>query len=77
VSVVDGHLMVQCKHESRDDKHGSVARQLSRSYKLPENVDVTSIKSHLDSHGVLHVSGTRNSDCAICGVGGGIATATS
>jgi len=54
-------VLIQCKHEARDDDHGIVSRQLSRSYKLPSEVDVASIKSHLDRHGVLHISGTKRS----------------
>jgi HSP20 family molecular chaperone IbpA len=59
VSILDGHLIVYCKHEARGDRHGSVSRELSRSYKLPDGVDEGSVKSHLDSHGILHISGVK------------------
>jgi len=59
VKVVGDQLIIHCQHESRNDDHGSVSREISRSYKLPADIDATTIKSHLTQHGVLRVSAKK------------------
>lgn len=59
VKVAGDHLIVHCRHEVRNDEHGSISREVFRSYKLPENADTTTIKSHLTSHGVLRISAQK------------------
>ena len=48
VKVVGDHLNIHCKHESRNDVHGSVSREINRSYRIPDTVNTGSIKV---SHG--------------------------
>ncbi|KAH7705846.1 HSP-12.2 protein [Aphelenchoides avenae] len=55
----ENHLSVHCSHDVRQDKHGDVKREISRSYKLPEDVDVSTIKSHLTKNGILYVSAAK------------------
>uniref|UniRef100_A0A914BZT6 SHSP domain-containing protein n=1 Tax=Acrobeloides nanus TaxID=290746 RepID=A0A914BZT6_9BILA len=55
VNIVDHTLMVRCKHESRYDQHGVVAREISRNYHLPDDVETTSFKCHLDKKGILRI----------------------
>lgn len=50
---------MHCSHDVRQDKHGDVKREISRSYKLPEDVDVSTIKSHLTKNGILYVSAAK------------------
>ncbi|VDL68476.1 unnamed protein product [Nippostrongylus brasiliensis] len=44
---------------SRSDQHGTVAREVHRAYKLPNDVDVTSVKSHLTNAGVLSITASK------------------
>jgi hypothetical protein len=48
-------LLIHCRHELRTDQHGTVAREINRAYKLPNEVDVSTLKSHLTSRGVLNI----------------------
>ncbi|KAL3096959.1 hypothetical protein niasHS_002675 [Heterodera schachtii] len=59
VKVVADHLNIHCKHEARSDVHGSVSREINRSYKLPNDVNTGTIKSHLTQNGVLRVSAQK------------------
>ncbi|CAH1390507.1 unnamed protein product [Nezara viridula] len=53
VSVIDGYIVVDGKHEERSDEHGFVSRQFTRRYKIPDNVDEAALESKLSSDGVL------------------------
>jgi len=55
VKVVDGYVVVDGKHEERTDKHGFISRQFTRRYKVPGDVDPSTITSTLSSDGVLSV----------------------
>lgn len=59
VKVVDDHLVVEGKHEERQDKHGYISRQFTRRYKLPENVELESLKSTLSSDGILAITAPK------------------
>ena len=59
VKVVDGYVVVEGKHEERQDEHGFISRQFSRRYKLPDNVDPATVSSSLSSDGVLMVSAPK------------------
>lgn len=55
VKVVDDYIVVDGKHEERQDKHGFISRQFTRKYKLPPNVNVEAIQSKLSSDGILSI----------------------
>lgn len=55
LSVKDGFLEVEGRHEERPDQHGSIARCFTRKYRLPEEIDVTKIVSSLSLDGILTV----------------------
>lgn len=59
VRLQDNFLVVEAKHEERQDKHGYVSRHFTRRYKLPDNVDVEKIKSSLSSDGVLSLTAPK------------------
>lgn len=59
VKVMGENLLVHCKHDGRGDEHGSISREVARSYKLPSDVDASSIKSHLTPNGVLHITAQK------------------
>lgn len=53
VRIAEGFIVVEGKHEERSDQHGFISRQFTRRYKIPEDVDETTIVSSLSSDGVL------------------------
>uniref|UniRef100_A0A023FPL4 Putative alpha crystallins n=1 Tax=Amblyomma cajennense TaxID=34607 RepID=A0A023FPL4_AMBCJ len=60
VKTVDNCLIIHGKHEERSDDRGCyVAREFTRRYVLPEDVDPQNIKSHLTPNGVLAIEAPR------------------
>ncbi len=59
VKVNGGELLIHCRHEVRSDQHGTVAREIHRAYKLPDDVDASTLKSHLTSRGVLSITAAK------------------
>uniref|UniRef100_A0A915EWA7 SHSP domain-containing protein n=1 Tax=Ditylenchus dipsaci TaxID=166011 RepID=A0A915EWA7_9BILA len=59
VKVAGNDILINCRHESRGDEYGSVTREVHRAYKLPADVDATSLKSHLSSRGVLTITAQK------------------
>ncbi|XP_065212833.1 alpha-crystallin A chain-like [Planococcus citri] len=55
VKVADNYVVVEGKHEEKQDKHGYVSRQFTRRYKLPDNVIQENISSTISSDGILSV----------------------
>lgn len=55
VKIADGYIIVEGKHEEKQDEHGFVSRQFSRKFKLPEGGNPDSVESRLSSDGVLTV----------------------
>jgi len=56
VKVVDNSIVVEGKHEEREDDHGFISRHFVRRYALPKGYDPDKIQSTLSSDGVLTVS---------------------
>nr|AKS40077.1 small heat shock protein 19.9 [Grapholita molesta] len=56
VKTVDGYLVVEAKHEERQDEHGYISRSFSRRYALPEGVQADAVISKLSSDGVLSIT---------------------
>jgi len=52
-------ISISCLHEERSDKHGTVKRELNRCYHLPPDVNMKTLKSHLDQKGILHISAEK------------------
>ncbi|KAK0043193.1 heat shock protein Hsp-12.2-like [Biomphalaria glabrata] len=48
-------ITINAKHEEKQDNHGYVSREITRIYKLPENVDPSSISSTMNAHGILNI----------------------
>lgn len=53
VKFLDDYVVIDAKHEERQDKHGFISRHFTRRYKVPSDVDVDAIKSKLSSDGIL------------------------
>lgn len=59
VKLVDDFLVVEGKHEEKQDQHGYISRQFTRRYKLPANVNAEAIQSHLSSDGILSITAPK------------------
>lgn len=55
VKTVDNTVVVEAKHNKRDDENGSVERHLIHKYVLPSDYDVKTLNSALSSDGVLTI----------------------
>nr|ABM55532.1 putative small heat shock protein [Maconellicoccus hirsutus] len=62
VKIVDDYLVVEGKHEERQDKHGYISRQFTRRYKLPQNVNLEAIASNLSSDGILSITAPKKAE---------------
>uniref|UniRef100_D3TN88 Alpha crystallin n=1 Tax=Glossina morsitans morsitans TaxID=37546 RepID=D3TN88_GLOMM len=56
VKVADNCIIVEGKHEERQDDHGSISRHFVRRYTLPKGYDPNKVQSTLSSDGVLTVN---------------------
>lgn len=56
VKVVDDCLIIEGKHEEKEDEHGYISRQFQRRYVLPEGHDLHHAHTKLSSDGILSVS---------------------
>lgn len=59
VKTADGYVVVEAKHEEKEDEHGYVSRQFVRRYALPEGTKSEEVISELSSDGILTVSAPR------------------
>ncbi|XP_011300737.1 protein lethal(2)essential for life-like [Fopius arisanus] len=59
VKVVGRNVVIDGKHEEKQDEHGFVSRQFTRKYLVPEQCEIDELKSHLSSDGVLTITAPR------------------
>ncbi|XP_033211349.1 protein lethal(2)essential for life-like [Belonocnema kinseyi] len=59
VKVVGKNVIIEGKHEEKEDEHGWISRQFTRKYLVPEQCDIDQLSSHLSSDGVLMISAPR------------------
>ncbi|XP_022837106.1 protein lethal(2)essential for life-like [Spodoptera litura] len=59
VKTADGYVVIEAKHEEKEDEHGYVSRQFVRRYALPEGTKSEEVISELSSDGILTVSAPR------------------
>ncbi|GAB1863170.1 Protein lethal(2)essential for life [Camponotus japonicus] len=59
VKVVDKCVIVEAKHEEKQDEHGSISRQFVRKYLIPEQCNIEEVSSSLSSDGVLTITAPR------------------
>lgn len=55
VKTVNNFIIVEGKHEERQDEHGFISRQFQRRYKLPDDAEADTVVSELSSDGVLTI----------------------
>ncbi|XP_077299534.1 heat shock protein 27-like [Arctopsyche grandis] len=56
VKTVDKFVVVEAKHDERQDEHGYIQRHFVRRYALPEGVEPNDVISSLSSDGVLTIT---------------------
>ncbi|XP_033607000.1 protein lethal(2)essential for life isoform X1 [Cryptotermes secundus] len=59
VKTIDNAVIVEGKHEEKQDEHGYVSRHFVRRYILPSDIEVNNIVSSLSSDGVLTVTAPK------------------
>ncbi|GBP28662.1 Protein lethal(2)essential for life [Eumeta japonica] len=65
--TVEGFVVVEGKHEDKEDEHGFISRQFLRRYALPEGCEAETVQSKLSSDGVLTIMAPWKIDEAIEG----------
>ncbi|XP_047519842.1 protein lethal(2)essential for life-like [Pieris napi] len=61
VKTADGYIIVEGKHEEKEDEHGYISRQFKRRYALPEGCNPEMVQSRLSSDGVLTITAPKTS----------------
>ncbi|XP_055604533.1 protein lethal(2)essential for life-like [Uranotaenia lowii] len=59
VKTVDNAIIVEGKHEEKQDEHGYISRHFVRRYVLPKDLDPKAVVSSLSSDGVLTVTAPK------------------
>ncbi|CAL7948310.1 unnamed protein product [Xylocopa violacea] len=59
VKVVDKCVIVEGKHEEKQDEHGWISRQFTRKYLIPEQCDIDQVTSSISTDGVLSITAPR------------------
>lgn len=59
VKLDGGSIVIEGRHEEKQDEHGYISRQFSRKYQLPKDVEEEKISSSLSSEGVLTVTAPK------------------
>ncbi|KYQ55089.1 Protein lethal(2)essential for life [Trachymyrmex zeteki] len=59
IKVVDKFVIVEAKHEEKQDEHGWISRQFVRKYMIPEQCDIDQVSSSLSSDGMLSITAPR------------------
>lgn len=59
VKTIDNCVVVEAKHEEKQDEHGYISRHFVRRYILPPSHDLVNITSTLSSDGVLTITAPK------------------
>uniref|UniRef100_A0A0N4ZYU4 SHSP domain-containing protein n=1 Tax=Parastrongyloides trichosuri TaxID=131310 RepID=A0A0N4ZYU4_PARTI len=57
VNVEDNSLVIEGKHEEKEDDYGVVKRHFVRKFLLPDNMKAEDLKSELSKEGILSIEG--------------------
>lgn len=55
VKTVGYYVIIEAKHEEKQDDNRVLTRQMTRKYEMPDDVDVEKIACRLSAEGMLHV----------------------
>uniref|UniRef100_A0A0N4UPV0 SHSP domain-containing protein n=1 Tax=Dracunculus medinensis TaxID=318479 RepID=A0A0N4UPV0_DRAME len=59
VNIRENELIVEGKHEERNDENGTIQRHFIRKYEIPSDVQMDTIESNLSDHGVLSINARK------------------
>jgi HSP20 family molecular chaperone IbpA len=59
VKTNDNSVLIEAKHEERQDQHGFISRQFTRRFTLPPGCDANTISSELSSDGALTIKAPK------------------
>lgn len=59
VKTVDDTIVIEGKHEERQDEHGFITRHFTRRYTLPTDYNIKDVVSQLSSDGILIVKAPK------------------
>lgn len=59
VKASNNYVVVEGKHEEKQDEHGFISRQFTRRYMLPGGYDIADVVSSLSSDGVLTITAPK------------------
>lgn len=59
VKATENSILVEGKHEEKQDEHGYISRHFVRRYALPEGHDANQVVSSLSSDGILTISAPK------------------
>lgn len=59
VKIQDNTIVIEGKHEERQDQHGFISRHFTRKYVLPKEVDIDQVASTLSSDGILTIKAPK------------------
>lgn len=59
VKLQDNTVVIEGKHEEREDQHGYISRHFTRKYVLPKEVDIEQLASSLSSDGILTIKAPK------------------
>ncbi|CAI5439068.1 unnamed protein product [Caenorhabditis angaria] len=52
-------IIIHLRHDDRTTEYGVVNREVHRTYKLPDDIDTSTVKSHLSASGVLTITAKK------------------
>lgn len=55
VKIIGNKIVVEGRHEEKEDDHGEISRHFIRKYKIPKCYDVSQASTMLSSDGVLSI----------------------
>lgn len=61
VKVTETEIIVEGKHEERQDSHGFISRQFKRRYPLPSHCPAENVTSSMSSDGILIIMAAKKS----------------
>lgn len=59
VKVKESEIIVDAKHEEREDEHGFVSRHFTRRYILPKQFDSETISTSIDDEGIMKIKALK------------------
>ncbi|CAO1343992.1 unnamed protein product [Diamesa tonsa] len=65
VKVKDQQVIIEGKHEEREDGQGFVTRQFTRRYVLPAEIDLNTVSTYVNNSGVMTIKATKPIPAAV------------